>query len=221
MNARVNPEPSAAETTVERTSRKKKTSSAQPRSWEDVNQRLACLGEMERQLRSLRDQFEQHVAVLKQQWVEASQPVTHTKKELEEQIECFYWAHREEVLGQGRKSMDLAFGRLGTRRSRTLAVDNAAAAQEWLARHGLDRYLRVRTELDREALRSALLGSDDGSKESAVDLRGCPGIRLHDGEEFWYDADATRRSVPEMAETPTLRKPAATQPPRATALAAF
>ncbi len=71
---------------------------AEPRSWEEINQRLACLGEAERQIRALRDQFEQKVAVLKQEWLEASQPVTLEQERLEDQIERFYWARRDEVL---------------------------------------------------------------------------------------------------------------------------
>src|SRR6266404_2155118 len=86
-----------------------KRSPAEPRSWEEINQRLAYLGELDRQIRGLRDQFEQKVAVLKQQWLEASQPVVREKERLRDQIECFYWAHRDEVLAAGRKSVDMAF----------------------------------------------------------------------------------------------------------------
>lgn len=176
-----------------------KSSPTQPRSWEDINQRLGYLGEMERQIRALRDQFDQKVAVLKHQWLEASQPVVVEKEKLEEQMECFYWAHRDEVLAQGRKSVELAFGRLGSRRSRSLSVENAAAALQWLSHHGFDRYLRVRNEIDREALRSALLSGNGDGKEASAELLRCPGIRLRDEEEFWYEADATRQPAPAMA----------------------
>lgn len=220
MNVPVMRESNAAATTAHRTVRSRKHSPAQLRSWEEVNARLGYVGEMERQLRSLRNQFEQKVAVLKQQWVEGSQPVTREKKKVEEQIECFFWSHQDEVFATGRKSVELVFGRLGTRRSRSLSVDDAAAAQQWLTRHGLQRFLRVRTELDREALRSAMLGCDEGSSESAAELAGCPGIRLRDDEEFWYEADVTRHTTPAAAEAPA-RKPAATEKPRAAALAAL
>ena len=181
---------------------------AEPRSWEEINERLACLGEMERQARALRDQFEQKVAVLKQQLLEASQPVMREKERMEGQIECFYWAHRMEVLTAGRKSVELAFGRLGSRSSRSVVVEDAAAAHEWLAGNGFGRYLRVRTEIDREALRSALLhpgqpGGQVGGKPGQAGQTGgkgsvtgesqellrCPGIRLREQEEFWYEVD--------------------------------
>jgi len=177
-----------------------KRSSAEPRSWKEVNQRLAYLGEMERQVRGLRDQFEQKVAVLKQQWLEASQPVVREKERVEGQIECFYWAHRDEVLAGGRKSVDLAFGRLGSRSSRGVVVEDAAAAQQWLGGNGFGRYLRVRTEIDREGLRSALVGGNGSGNGESVELLRCPGIRLRESEEFWYEVDRTRLYAPAPPE---------------------
>jgi phage host-nuclease inhibitor protein Gam len=181
---------------------------AEPRSWQEVNQCLACLGEMERQIRGLQDQFEQKVAVLKQQLLEASQPLVREKDRVEGQIECFYWAHRDEVLSQGRKSIDLAFGRLGSRSSRGVVIDDAAAALQWLAGNGFGSYVRVRTEIDREALRSALLhpaqpgragGNGSGSNESAG-LLHCPGIRIREQEEFWYEVDRAGWDAAPLAE---------------------
>src|SRR5690242_7080727 len=95
---------SIAANSSRRVVRSRKGSAPQPRSWEDVDQRLGYLGEAERQLESLRTEFEEKVAVLKQQWVEASQPIAREKRKIAEQIECFYWAHRDEVLQQGKKS---------------------------------------------------------------------------------------------------------------------
>jgi len=167
----------------------------EPRDWEEVNERLACLGEIERQLRALRDKFQVKVAVLKQQSIEASHPLEQEKEKLERQIERFYWAHRAGVPTPGRKSVELAFGRLGARRSQSLVVEDARAAGQWLAANGLNRFLRHRTELDREALRSALLapiglGSGPGDTASAQ-LPNCPGISLRQREEFWYEVDET------------------------------
>ena len=112
----------------------------------------------------LRAVGERLVAVLKQQLLEASQPVSFERKKIQDEIERFYWAHREEVLAAGRKSVDLAFGRLGSRSSRGVLVKDATAAQQWLAANGLKQYLRVRTELDRESLRSAMLGGNPGQR---------------------------------------------------------
>src|ERR1035437_4605633 len=64
-------EPTAPARSAKLSSQSAKRSPEELRSWEQVNQRLASLGEAERQIRSLRDQFEQNVAVLKQQWLEA------------------------------------------------------------------------------------------------------------------------------------------------------
>ena len=175
---------------AKRSSHPAKRSPEELRSWEQVNQRLASLGEAERQIRSLRDQFEQKMAVLKQQWLEASHPVLHHKEKIECQIERFYWAHRDEVLACGRKSVDLVFGRLGSRHTCRVEVGDAAAAREWLRSNGLKRYLRTRTELDREALRSSLVGA--GGAANVSDLVRCPSIRLREADEFWYEVDDLR-----------------------------
>jgi hypothetical protein len=84
-------------------------------SWDDVNDRLGLLGEVDRQLRVLRDDFEQKVAVLKQQWLESSRPIEKERGRVQAQIERFYWTRREELLARGHKSVELAFGRLGSR----------------------------------------------------------------------------------------------------------
>lgn len=186
-----------------RRARSANSSPEEPRNWEEINQRLAWMGEAERQIRALRDQFEQKVAVLKQQWLEASQPVTLERDRLETEIERFYWAHREEVLGGGRKSVELPFGRLGSRHSRRVVVDDAPAAQQWLSVNGLVRYLRVRTDLDREALRSALLGGNAAGSEASSQLLGCPGVHIRESEEFWYEV---RRTGPEKAVPETVKE---------------
>lgn len=176
---------------AKRSSQSVKRSLDDLRSWEQVNQRLASLGEAERQIRSLQDQFEQKVAVLKQQWLEASHPVVRDKEKIECQIERFFWAHRDEVLACGRKSVDLVFGRLGSRHSRSVVVRDAAAAIDWLRDNGFKRYLRTRTELDREALRSVLVGASAAAADVG-DLVRCPGIRLREADEFWYEVDDSR-----------------------------
>ena len=175
-------------TRSEQPARPRKAAVSELLSWDEVNQKLAGLGELERQMRALRDHFEEKVAVLKQQLLEGSQPMAGEKKKFVQQIERFYWAHRGEVLSQGRKSVELAFGRLGSRSTRSVVVENAAAAQQWLAGNGLTKYLRTRTELDRESLRSALLAADAAGEPSPLLLR-CPGVRLRESEEFWYEVD--------------------------------
>lgn len=180
-------------TTTMHTERRRagKPSLPEPRSWDDVNQRLGCLGEVERQLRALRDQFEQKVAVLKQQWLEASRPIEQERGRLQEQIERFYWERREELVAEGRKSVDLAFGRLGSRLSRSVVVEDAALAQQWLETHGLDRFLRTRTEVDREAIRATLLAATGFGTSASHALLACPAIRFQETEQFWYALNQT------------------------------
>jgi phage host-nuclease inhibitor protein Gam len=170
-----------------RTPRRRSGADSSPglRSWDDVNERLGLLGEVDRQLRVLRDDFEQKVAVLKQQWIEASRPIEKERDRIEGQIERFYWTRREELLAQGRKSVDLAFGRLGARLSRSVVVEDSGLAQQWLEAHGLERFLRTRTEVDREAIRSTLLSASGFGTSVSHALMACPAIRFEESEQFW------------------------------------
>jgi len=178
------------EAELSRPARSAKRSPEELHSWKQVNQRLASLGEAERQIRSLTDEFRQKVAVLKQEWLEASHPLVCEMEKLKSQLERFYWAHREEMLACGRKSVNLAFGRLGSRHMRRVVVLDATAATQWLRENGFKRYLRTRTVLDREALRSALIcAKRSATAADASDLVSCPDIRLQEADEFWYQVD--------------------------------
>ena len=166
-------------------SRSRAHSSPDLQNWDDVNERLGLLGEVDRQLHILRDEFEQKVAVLKQQWLESSRPIEKERDRVQGQIERFYWTRREELRAQGRKSVELAFGRLGTRLSRSVVVEDAALAQQWLEAHGLERFLRTRTEVDREAIRSTLLSASGFGTSVSHALMACPAIRFEESEQFW------------------------------------
>ena len=86
-----------------------------PRCWDDVNQSLARLGEIERQMEACTARLNRRVAELKQRMLEAGRELEREQERLLRQIERFYWAHRREVLAGGRKSVELPFGRLGAR----------------------------------------------------------------------------------------------------------
>lgn len=158
-----------------------------PHCWDEVDRRLARLGEIGRKLEMLQGRLERKVAELKQQMQEASRELEEEQDRLREEIEQFYWAQRKEVLAAGRKSVELVFGRLGSRRSCRLVVEDPAAVQQWLAAQGLESYLRTRTEIDREAIRSALLAGNGSRNGEAAALASCPAIRLQEREEFWYE----------------------------------
>ena len=133
----------------------------------------------------LQSRLHRKVAELKQEALEASQELGQEQERLRQQMKRFYWAHRNELLAAGCKSLELAFGRLGSRRSRSVVVEDAEAAQQWLAAHGLRRFLRIRTEMNREAIRSVLLAPDSPREEETKALLACPFIRLRDSGQFW------------------------------------
>ncbi|MBI4459668.1 MAG: host-nuclease inhibitor Gam family protein [Acidobacteria bacterium] len=175
----------------------------EPRNWEEVNQRLAYLAEAERQIRARNDDFQRRVTVMKQQCLENNRPLERDREMLQAQIERYYWAHRDELLASGRKTLELTFGRLGSRLSRSVVVDDEEAVLQWLSAHGLRRFLRTHTQMDREAIRSVLLTPSDEQPEDIRALSICPLIRLRESEQFWYEASLPGENLRSRAKTHT------------------
>ena len=93
--------------------------------------------------------------------------------------------------GHSRRSRRLLFGRVGYRRSRAVRIRSEAAALRALAhwRAG-QQFLRLRTELDREALHRFLHNGVEapGAAPVAARLRRS-GIRLEERDAWFYELD--------------------------------
>ncbi len=94
--------------------------------------------------------------------------------------------------GQGRRSRQLLFGRVGFRRTQAVVVRSEEQALEALRRWRAGRaFLRVRTELDREGLRQFLLaGQRRGRRKEAEQRLRRAGIRLEAREAWFCELDA-------------------------------
>jgi phage host-nuclease inhibitor protein Gam len=122
----------------------------------------------------------------------ASQPLEQEHAVLLTSLENFCRRHQPELgrlNGHSRRSRRLLFGRLGFRASQAIVVGEEAKALRALARWKPgERFLRVRTELDRESLRDFLLSSSRPLAAIRKRLRRA-GIYLERRQNWFYEID--------------------------------
>lgn len=132
--------------------RLKKTAEAVPvpQSAEEASAALAAIGASQRELAVIQAALDETIAVAKATAeVEAA---TH-KAAIEARTRGLQvWAEANRGLASG-KTITLASGTLSWRvRPPSVRVGNLAAAIEFMATMGLDRFLRIKRELNKEAL---------------------------------------------------------------------
>lgn len=163
--------------------------------WGQADAALAELGHLERRLAEVEERHRRALEKAGEAAARAAQPVEARRARLTAALERFCRRHGPElarVNGHSRRSRGLLFGRVGFRRSQAVVVRSEAAALRALAhwRAG-QRFLRVRTELDREALREFLLRSADGTGRGVWARRRLRrvGIELDQRQHWFYELD--------------------------------
>ena len=160
-------------------------------SWAEVEAALVELGRLEQAMLAI----EVERATALERVAEAARPLEAKQAELEAALERFCrerWDEFARENGQGRRSRQLLFGRVGFRRTQAVVVRSEEQALEALRRWRAGRaFLRVRTELDREGLRQFLLaGQRQGRRKEAEQRLRRAGIRLEAREAWFCELDA-------------------------------
>lgn len=163
--------------------------------WGQADVALAELGRVRARLERLEERSAAAVARAQAAAVEAGRELAGRQRHLEAALERFCRAHQPElarVNGHSRRSRRLLFGRVGYRRSQAVVVRSEAAALRALAhwRAG-QRFLRLRTELDREALGRFLRHGAETTRDFAFVARrlGRAGLALHTRDLWFYELD--------------------------------
>ncbi len=163
--------------------------------WGQADAALAELGRVRARLGRLEERRGAAVARAEAATAEAEKPLAAERRRLEAALERFCRRHRLElarVNGHSRRSRRLLFGRVGYRRSQSVVVRSEAAALRALAhwRAG-QRFLRLRTELDRDALGRFLRNGAEATSEAAFVARrlGRAGIALDTRDLWFYELD--------------------------------
>ncbi len=183
--------------------------------WSEVDTVLAELGWLERQLEGIEKRRRQATVRAEQEAAVATRGLEARRLRLATALEQFCRAHGpvlSSANGHRLRSRRLLFGRVGFRLSQALVVREEAAALRALERwRAGQQFLRVRTELDREALRDFLRANGDrrGGGASGLDAEvrrrlGRAGIELASRERWFYEVD--ERALGRWREAGALRE---------------
>ncbi|MFQ5724460.1 MAG: host-nuclease inhibitor Gam family protein [Terriglobia bacterium] len=174
--------------------------------WAEADAALAALGRLAVRLEGIERERQAGVARAQAAAARASQGLEEQRQALEAALEGFCRRHGPELArlnGHSRRSRRLLFGRVGYRRSQGVVVRSEAAALRALAQwRAGQKFLRVRSELDREGLRRFLVSCErrnemEAAKLVAGRLRRA-GIALERRESWFYQVD--RRAVERWGE---------------------
>lgn len=121
-------------------------------SWDDVDQCLAEIGKIDREIGLLEAAQQEQIDALKAATKAAAEPFQGKKTGLELAIQQYCEAHRAEFATA--KTRKLNFGSVGFRLSTSVVIKRVADTLAAVKALGLTQCLRVKEELDKDAMRN-------------------------------------------------------------------
>lgn len=149
--------------------------------WADADAALGALGALRRELGQLAAARDQAIQQAKEAFVRQASPVSDRLDRLEQALQHFVLEHQEDLDGRSKK---LERGRCGFLLVHALQVRSVKRAIAWLLEAKKLAYLRVKHELNREALFDA-----------PAEVKKAIGVRVRPRDEFWYEVDGERFAV--------------------------
>ncbi len=146
-----------------------------PQSHESADEFIRVIGEAQRERARIEAEMNETIARAKAEAEGAAQPHKGTIEQLSKGVQVWCEAHRAELLKPGTKTYAFAAGEVSWRKRPPKVIARGIdKALDFIKRRGLTRFLRVKEELDKEAL----------LKEPETALR-IPGISIgSEGEDF-------------------------------------
>jgi phage host-nuclease inhibitor protein Gam len=120
--------------------------------WDDVDKVLLEIAELERRIAERKAEAERIVETTKAAAAAALEPLTRMHKDLLTYLEAFVREHESEMTGRSRA---LVHGRVWLRRVTVLTARSWQRALDWLLDNKRMDYVRVKYEVNKEALESA------------------------------------------------------------------
>lgn len=161
--------------------------------WGQADAALAELGRLRQRLEEVEQRRAAALAEAEAAARATGRELEARQRRLEATLERFCRRHREElarVNGHSRRSRRLLFGRVGYRSSQAVRVRSERAALARLARWRTGRrFLRLRRELDRDALRRFLFNGSGGHAAALAGRLRRAGIRLEQRDAWFYELD--------------------------------
>lgn len=155
---------------------KSKTLAAVPQSKNDCAESVRVIGDLQREFERLRANMNDAIAAITQDHQPALAALSERIEGLQTGVQAWCEAHRIELCGEGDrlgKTANLVTGEVAWRqRPPSVSIRGADAVTETLLRMGLGRFVRVRHEVNKEAI----LNEPDA-------VRGIAGINIVSGVE--------------------------------------
>lgn len=121
-------------------------------SWDDVDQALAEIGEIDRELGLIEASQQESIDRIKATTKTTAEPLQLRKAALEALIQQYAEANRGEL--QKTKTKALTFGTVGFRLSTRVVIKRVADTLQALKDMGLKACIRVKEEVDKEAMKN-------------------------------------------------------------------
>lgn len=154
---------------------KAQAAAAIPQTREAVTTAIRDMGSAQRQLARIEADMNDALAKVREVYEAQAQPLREQITGLQTGVQTWCEANRAELTNNGKtKTAAFASGEIQWRmRPPSVAVRGVEAVLETLKRLGLDRFLRVKVDVNKEAI----LSDPEG-------VRGVAGIQINQGEDF-------------------------------------
>ena len=145
-----------------------------PASRAEADEAIRIIGDYQRQRSDLQTAMNTRLAEIKADFEQRAQPIAESMRMLSHGVQTWAEANRGELLKAGGKTVKLGNGELRWRtRPPSVTVRAAGLVIEALKRLGLDRFIRTKEEIDKEAILA--------DPEAVRDVKG---ISVGQGEDF-------------------------------------
>ena len=146
-----------------------------PQSRDEVATAIAEIGANQRELARLQADMNDELARVKERWEQQAQPLAQRNEILTQGVQIWCEANRNQLTQNGKvKTAALTTGEIAWRtRPPSVRITGADAVLDMLHRLGLDRFVRTKEEVNKDAILN---------EPEAV--RGVAGISIQQGEDF-------------------------------------
>lgn len=152
---------------------KKQATALVPQSKSECAAHIKLLGDLQREFERLRADMNDRIAVLTKDAQPRLEDLSGQIQHLQDGVQRYCEAHRDELCAKGSKTAQLVTGEVSWRqRPPSVAIRGMDSVLETLQRMGLTRFIRTKTEPNKEAM----LNEPEA-------LRGIAGISITTGVE--------------------------------------
>jgi len=154
-------------------------------SWDEVNETLKRIGQIERDRNLVRDAMTERIETAKTKAQKELDPLELEHKELASALEQFA-AHHKEEFEKAPRSRKLMFGKIGFHKTpgkfKPLKKWNWNQVVEKLLELGKKQYIRVKQEIDKEALEKAY--KENQLSDDSLEVYG---LKWVTDDEFYFE----------------------------------